>query len=167
MSDSQRPGPYGSHVPRRLSYASVASGATPQNVPHPTRAGHFAGLGTATPSSSYPPPHHQEQRHQRRPSSHEQDLSTSGGISWRKPASLPSYSRRFNGLPGIGLGPRPSNAFFVPSYLRKSRYVAKLGVEHSSRARKERPQPSSAPSNAPLYRRVRTIATELLPPIEA
>jgi len=39
--------------------------------------------------------------------------------------------------------------FFVPDYLRESRYVAKLEAEHMARVKRERQQPSGAPSNAP------------------
>ncbi len=74
----------------------------------------------------------------------------SGGVSWRKPASLPSYSRRFNNLAGVALGPASPNAFFTPSYLRRSRYVARLEEGHTARAKREGQQPSGIPSNPPL-----------------
>jgi Ran-binding protein 9/10 len=122
-----------SHAPpRRLSYASVASGAA---GPRPI---------LSTSASTSHPPQYAEQRYGRRQSSLEQET---GGISYRKPASLPSYSRRFNHLPGLtGYG---ASGFFVPDYLRESRYVAKLETEHMARTKKERQNPSGAPSNAP------------------
>jgi Ran-binding protein 9/10 len=41
------------------------------------------------------------------------------------------------------------NPFFVPSYLRRSRYMAKLEAEHAARIRRERQQPYGLPSNPP------------------
>lgn len=147
MADGQRPpSQFGSHVPRRLSYASVASGATPQNVPHPTRSGQLSHLTSTTPSSSYPPQYTQHAS-QRRLSSHEPDMGSSH--SWKKHTSLPAYSRKFSGLFGSGLGPPPPNAFYKPSYLRRSRYVAKLEAEHAAKTKRERHQPSGPGSNVP------------------
>lgn len=129
---------------RRLSYASVASGATPQPVP---RSGHLSHLTSTTPSSSYPPQYQQEPRHQRRQSNYDQD-SSAGGVSYRKPASLPAYSRRYNNLPGMASTHLGSSNFFVPEYLRESRYVAKLEADEMARAKREKQNPSGA-SNPP------------------
>ena len=135
MADSQRPASFGSHVPRRLSYASVASGAAPQGVPHSTRSSQPAQLTNTMPSTSYPPQYSQSPS-QRRMSVHDPD--TLGTHSWRKPTSLPSYSRRFNGLFSNGLGPPPPNTFYKPSYLLRSRYVKKLEEEHAAKAKREK-----------------------------
>lgn len=71
----------------------------------------------------------------------------STGVSYRKPASLPSYSRRFNHLPGMaGYG---TTTFFIPDYLRESRYVAKLEADHMAKLKRERQHHSGLPSNAP------------------
>lgn len=40
----------------------------------------------------------------------------------------------------------PSNPFFIPSYLRHSRYVAKLEAAHNAKLKKEREQPSAGSS---------------------
>ena len=76
------------------------------------------------------------------------DPDTPGTHSWRKPTSLPSYSRRFNGLFSNGLGPPPPNTFYKPSYLLRSRYVTKLEEEHAAKAKQERHQRSGSVSNA-------------------
>ncbi|RMZ81857.1 hypothetical protein DV738_g1995, partial [Chaetothyriales sp. CBS 135597] len=135
-----RPSSSGAQQPsRRLSYASVASGATPQNVPSAGRSGAAA--------ATHPPQYSHDYRTQRPLSAYEQDLSTGTGMSsWRKPASLPAYSRSFNAAPGwgLGLGPQTANTFFVPSYLRNSRYVAKLEAEHKAKVARERQQPSAS-----------------------
>jgi len=45
-----------------------------------------------------------------------------------------------------GTGTMASNPFFIPSYLRQSRYAAKLELAHKARVRREREQPSSSSS---------------------
>jgi len=71
-------------------------------------------------------------------------MSTSGGsggssgLHWRKPGSLPSYSRKFANIPPFGLHATAPNPFFVPSYLRHSRYVAKLEAAHKAKVKRER-----------------------------
>ncbi len=40
----------------------------------------------------------------------------------------------------------PSNPFFIPSYLRHSRYVAKLEAAHNAKVKREREQPSAGSS---------------------
>ncbi|EXJ83610.1 hypothetical protein A1O1_07233 [Capronia coronata CBS 617.96] len=139
-----RPSPYGGNVPRRLSYASVASGATAQNISHPTRAGAFSHLVGSTPSSSYPPQYQADLQHQRRHSG--QDHDSASGLYWRKPPSLPSYSRKFANIPALGTSGMPPNPFFIPSYLRHSRYAANLEAAHKAKMKREREQPSAGSS---------------------
>ncbi|KAK4940233.1 hypothetical protein LTR10_019662 [Elasticomyces elasticus] len=144
-----RPGQYGGNVPRRLSYASVASGATSQNIPPPTRSGAFSHLTSPPPTSSYPPQYQSEPHLQRPQSGQEHDSPNSP--FWRKPASLPAYSRKFAHISALESGIMPTTPFFVPSYLRASRYVAKLEAAHKVKVKREREQPSggSSTTNAP------------------
>jgi Ran-binding protein 9/10 len=139
MSDSYRPG----QPARRLSYASVASGAASHSIP---RTGYLAHLGSTPPSNQYPLSYPQELRQQRRSSNYEQDHGA-GANSYKKPLSLPSYSRRFNTVTRLS-GYSGSLPFFVPEYLRESRHVAKLEAEYMTRAKQQRQQPSSPASNA-------------------
>lgn len=61
------------------------------------------------------------------------------GSTWRKSAPLPAYSRQYANVPGYGFtGSIPPNAFFVPSYLRHSRYVSKLEAAHRAKAQAQR-----------------------------
>lgn len=78
-------------------------------------------------------------------------MSTNGsvpfGSTWRKPASLPSYSRQFAN--GWTHGPHIADSFFIPSYLRNSRYIIKLERAHKERVANQREPQSSHSSNAP------------------
>ena len=108
--NSSRSNQYGGNVPRRLSYASVASGAT-SNQPHltPTRSGAFAHLVGASPSTSSIPIYHTVEQYNRRPSVHDHDPAAR--TSWREPAPLPAYSRKFANIASLGTGtwlPTPS-----------------------------------------------------------
>lgn len=72
--NSGRSNQYGGNVPRRLSYASVASGA-PTYEPQltPTRSGTFAHLVGANPSTSSLPIYHTIEQYNRRPSAQDAD----------------------------------------------------------------------------------------------
>ncbi|EHY57267.1 Ran-binding protein 9 [Exophiala dermatitidis] len=140
-----RPSPYGGNVPRRLSYASVASGVTAQDIAHPARAGAFSHLVGTTPSSSYPPQYQPDPQYRRRQSGLEHDPS---GVSyWRKPTSLPSYSRKFADISALGTSAMPSNPFIIPSYLRRSRYASNLEAAHKAKMKREREQPLGGASS--------------------
>ncbi|KAJ9616366.1 hypothetical protein H2200_000084 [Cladophialophora chaetospira] len=139
---SSRPSAFGGNVPRRLSYASVASGATSQTIHNPSRSGAFAHLATSTPGSTYPPQYQSDPQFQRRYS--EQDQDSLGASHWRIPTPLPSYSRKFANIPSLGTGTMPPNPFFIPSYLRHSRYMAKLEAAHKAKLKKEREQPAGS-----------------------
>src|ERR1700761_6425085 len=136
---SSRPTPFGGNVPRRLSYASVASGASSQSLHHPARSGAFSHLAGPTPGGTYPPQYHTEHQYQRRYLAPEQD--SLGERDWRKPTPLPPYSRKFANIPSLGTGTMPPNPFFIPSYPRHSRYMAKLEAAHKAKLKKEREQP--------------------------
>ncbi|OAP64520.1 hypothetical protein AYL99_00492 [Fonsecaea erecta] len=139
---NSRSSQFGGNVPRRLSYASVASGATAQA--HPARSGAFSHLVSTIPSDLSPPMYQREQQYQRRHS--EQDQDSLGVHHWRKPTPLPSYSRKFANNPNLGMNAMSPNPFFIPSYLRHSRYMAKLEAAHKARVKKEREQPAGGPS---------------------
>ena len=49
----------------------------------------------------------------------------------------------------MGVGIHSSNSFFIPSYLRNSRYVSKLEAVNKTKVAKERQQPSGPASNGP------------------
>jgi Ran-binding protein 9/10 len=70
------------------------------------------------------------------------------GSTWRKPAPLPAYSRQFAHIPPYGT-PMPPNSFFYPSYLRNSRYVAKLEAAHKVKLATRRESISTHSSNPP------------------
>lgn len=164
MTNGAAPGgaPAGSHaagpsvgsMPRRSSYASVVSGAAPQNYTSPARAGAFSHFATTTPSNSYPPQYQADYRYSRQYAGQESEMAANGsvpfGSTWRKSTSLPSYSRQFAHLPGHstnGLG--PVSSFFTPSYLRKSRYVTKLEAAHRNKLLAQRETASPHSSNPP------------------
>src|SRR5436190_11996790 len=131
-------GPSISSIPRRSSYASVASGtpaASSQSVNHPAWSGALSNLVSTTPSNSYPPPYQSDSRLHRYPSGLEAEMQANGGVGlgsgWRRATPMPSYSRRFsttsdNG--GLLHGPLSTNQFFIPSYLKNSKYLAQLAT---------------------------------------
>ena len=124
-------GPSGALMPRRSSYASVLSGAALQNYPSPARAGAFSYLVNSTPSNAYPPQYVPDYHYQRDASGQDSDGNANGLMSWRKNTQLPSYSRKFASIVGNTMPNSPmSSSFFVPTYLRNSRYVSKLEAAH-------------------------------------
>lgn len=124
---------------RRSSYASVVSGGG-------TRAEVISHLRNASANSPYQ--HHSDHRHSRQYTGQESENgSVPFGSTWRKNA-LPSYSRQFANMPGHtnnDYGPRDS--FFTPSYLRNSRYVAKLAAAHRIKIDAQREHTSPHSSN--------------------
>ncbi|KIW11659.1 hypothetical protein PV08_10961 [Exophiala spinifera] len=136
---------YFNHIPRRMSYASVASGANPQsNLPAPQSEPLSHLAANFTPSSSYPS-HESESQIQGRqpPQEHE-----SNGSQWRTRTPFPRYSRKFSHIHAAEAGMIPVNQFFVPSYLRASRYVAKLEAAHKAKLKREREHPPNPTSGA-------------------
>ncbi len=126
-------------MPRRSSYASVVSGAT-------TRAGALSNLVNTSQSSLHQ--HQSDHRHSRQyPGQESENGSVPFGSTWRK-ATLPSYSRQFANVPGLtNNGYGSVGSFFTPSYLRNSRYVAKLEAAHKSKVAAEREHASHNSSN--------------------
>jgi Ran-binding protein 9/10 len=128
---------------RRSSYASVVSGATP-------RSGALLHLVSAPTGS--PHQHHTDYRHSRQLTGQESETNPNGavpfGSSWRKATPLPSYSRQFANMPGhASNGYGSQNTFFIPSYLRNSRYVAKLEAAHKAKIAAQREHTSPHSSN--------------------
>ena len=142
-------GPSAGSIPRRSSYASVVSGATPQHYNSPSRTGALSHLISSNPSAPYLPQYPSDQRLQRQ--SQDFDMNTNGsvpfGSAWRKASSLPSYSRQFAN--GWVQGHNVSDNFFVPSYLRNSRYVGKLEKAHRENVANQRETSSAQSSNPP------------------
>lgn len=138
-SGGGRSGSYGAasgsgNVPRRMSYASVASGATSQTPTANLQAGALAHMATTMASNNPQPPSYSVDSRQAPRHAQEQERS---GSTYRRKSQLPWYSRQYAGLPGHG-SKHSSHTFFVPSYLKDSRYVAKLEAAHTLKVRKEK-----------------------------
>ncbi|KAL4869676.1 hypothetical protein BDV12DRAFT_185003 [Aspergillus spectabilis] len=147
-----------SSIPRRSSYASVLSGTaalSPQtNTP-------FSHLNSTPP---YHPPHTDA-----RPSRHSAavDAEMQMNSSWRSSPgdSLPPYSRKFASFPAydpffqnIGGFSDSTTSPFTPSYLRNSRYIARLDAARRTKPASQRDAASissvqgNLPRIAPSYR---------------
>ena len=129
-----------SNVPRRLSYASVVTGAPAHSVATPTRPG-ILSQNTATyqANSSYPPQYHTESRR-------EQDMNTpSTATQHRRGLSTSSHVRNSS----LTIPP-----FWVPPYLENSRYAKKLEEVYQARVRSLREQNTSASAGStPIWSR--------------
>lgn len=128
---------------RRSSYASVVSGATPRSG----ALSHLVNVTTGNPNQ-----HHPDYRHSRQQTGQESETTPNGavpfGSSWRKATPLPSYSRQFANMPGQASNSYASlNTFFTLSYLRDSRYVAKLEAAHREKVAAHREHTSPHSSN--------------------
>lgn len=141
-----------SSIPRRSSYASVLSGTA---LSPPTS--NLSHLLPSTSTSSYPPPSHPEGRLLRHSAAVDADMQMNNS-SWRTPSgdSLPPYSRKYAGLscfdpflltPG-GLSD-PAASLLTPSYLRNSRYIARLDAARRTKLASQRDAvgSSSTPNN--------------------
>lgn len=132
-------------MPRRSSYASVVSGAasTP-GYQHPMRSGAFSHLLNHPNDLAYEASYRQQttphSRHD--PRGLDTDMLRNGGSygaagSWSRSGQLPSFSSGFAPL-FDGLGPDeynsfPAGYFFVPTYLRNSKYVQRLRDAHNEK----------------------------------
>lgn len=146
-------------IPRRSSYASVAAGTatvSSQNYSQPARPGAFSHLMNPAPMSTTYPPSNQIDHRPHRLSQHGSDMDShpNGGRSlpgsWGRGGPLPSYSSQFmfSSSYGIGgIGASASNQFFVPSYLRNSRYVERLAAAHKAKHATHREGSSAHSSN--------------------
>ena len=156
-TSSYQTGPNISTVPRRSSsYASVVSGgATPQ------RSGAFSHLVSSNgvhstsnpPSASYPPQYHGDGagRSHRPSASLDADMQMNNGAgssSWRRSSGpLPAHSRQFAGRSEYNAFAHGTDSFFVPSYLRNSRFIARLEAAHRSKQTTNREPGSGGPSS--------------------
>ncbi|KAF2017513.1 SPRY-domain-containing protein [Aaosphaeria arxii CBS 175.79] len=137
---------------RRSSYASVAAGNSGQpQGSAPTRSGAFSHLANNNSSSgSYPTQATaQSSRHLSR-SLDTDGYNTNMSTSWGRGGPLPSYSSHFGYLHGSGPtgqdGPLPP--FFVPSYLRGSKYAERVEDAYKAKVAAQRELRSTQSSNA-------------------
>ncbi|TGO30833.1 hypothetical protein BPAE_0003g01180 [Botrytis paeoniae] len=174
VPDSGMPTGAPGFMPRRSSYASVVSGiaaGNSQQYGQPPRPGHFANLLNSNT-------HMLNQQHDSiyYDSNYNgrygygafagfDEENGNGGVnqgrsgSWGRGGQLPSFSSAFGSLAnefsslanGHGYGGLGGNAdhFFVPSYLRGSKYVQKLEEAHKAKvlAHRDGSAPSSQPSS--------------------
>ncbi|KAK5201931.1 hypothetical protein LTR16_000948 [Cryomyces antarcticus] len=143
--------------PRRSSYASVAAGAaaSPPTFQSPTA---FPYPMSTSFAPSFTHQHHsQPQSRSRNPSrGTDTDMQPMGGHgmsgSWGRGAHLPSYPSQFAHLMhGTG---HPSNGdgagdFFVPSYLKGSRYMERLEKAHKAKLAAQREARTASLSSNP------------------
>ncbi|TVY92111.1 Ran-binding protein [Lachnellula willkommii] len=148
-------------TPRRSSYASVVSGAHPaasQSYLQPARAGAFAHLLNHPNDFNADPTYQYTGRHLPYDSrAYDMDFGANGSVhgrsgSWGRSGHLPSFSQAFStimdgdGYTGLG----HADHFFVPSYLKGSKYIQRLEESHRARlrAQKEEPQAQSSQSGS-------------------
>jgi hypothetical protein len=146
VPDSSMPTGAPGIVPRRSSYASVVSGqasAISQQYHQPARSGAFSHLLNHHPDFSYDPNYPHSSVHSRYDlRAYDMDLNTNGGShgrsgSWGRGGQLPSFSSAFgtsmNGHGYGGIGGAHNDHFFIPSYLKGSKYVQKLEEAHKAK----------------------------------
>ncbi|TVY48508.1 Uncharacterized protein LOCC1_G001221 [Lachnellula occidentalis] len=161
VPESSMPAGAPGFTPRRSSYASVVSGAAPaasQSYLQPTRAGAFAHLLNHPNDFNADPTYQYLGRHLPYDSrTYDMDFGANGSVdgrsgSWGRSGHLPSFSQAFStimdgdGYAGLG----HSDHFFIPSYLKGSKYIQKLEESHRARlrAQKEEPQAQSSQSGS-------------------
>ncbi|KAJ4292621.1 hypothetical protein N0V90_009284 [Kalmusia sp. IMI 367209] len=130
---------------RRSSYAQVASGTagSASATPLLTRSGQFSHL----PNNSSNSHSTSQSRHARSVDADGHHGSTSNSLSRSGPVpSYPSQIGHLGGYGGMHDGSAP--AFFVPSYLRGSRYAEKLEEAYKARMAAHREHRSTHSSNA-------------------
>ncbi|KAI9742170.1 MAG: hypothetical protein M1818_004070 [Claussenomyces sp. TS43310] len=142
-------------MPRRSSYASVVSGAASvQGYNQPARSGAFSHLLNHPNDLAYQANYQQTGSHSRHDIRElDTDMHGNGGgygagsSSWGRSGQLPSFSSAFaplmNGHSHEGYAGSSSDHFFVPSYLKGSRYVRKLEEAHHVRFAARRDAPST------------------------
>ncbi|THV54202.1 hypothetical protein BGAL_0032g00300 [Botrytis galanthina] len=172
VPDSGMPTGAPGFMPRRSSYASVVSGiaaGNSQQYGQPSRPGHFANLLNSNThmlnqqhDSIYYDSNYNGRYGYGAFAGFDEEMGN-GGVnqgrsgSWGRGGQLPSFSsafgslaNEFSSLPnGHGYGGLGGNAdhFFVPSYLRGSKYVQKLEEAHKAKVLAHRD--GSAPSSQP------------------
>lgn len=131
-------------TPRRTSYASVAAGtasASQLGQPVPTRQGAFSHLMNPAPAYS----HHTQFDHSSRMSRPPPDQEHAEGIdipqTWGRAAGTANYSSRTHygyGKPWPGLTVPEPHGFFIPTYLRGSKYIENVEAAHKSKVAAQR-----------------------------
>ncbi|KAI9726653.1 MAG: hypothetical protein M1834_008966 [Cirrosporium novae-zelandiae] len=151
-------------MPRRTSYASIVSGitTTPQTYSQPARSGAFAHLMNPSSPTAYNSSYRPDYSIPRTSNVFEMDglENSPADGSWARGGPLPPYSRQFANLNTYGLygfSGTPPPSFFIPTYLRKSRYVERLEEAYKAQValQKEasnRPSLSTSSSSVNLHR---------------
>jgi hypothetical protein len=143
VPDSSMPTGAPGFMPRRSSYASVVAGAASgQSYPSALRSGAFSHLLNQHIDSSFDPAYQSSSGHLRNdPRAYDMDFGANGSShgrsgSWTRGGQLPSFSSAFGSLVnGYGYSGVGSNTdhFFIPSYLKGSKYVQKLEEAHKAK----------------------------------
>ena len=159
VPDSSMPTGAPSLMLRRSSYASVVSGAAPA-LSHqypPLRSGGFANHLNHPDFSYGNSPQNPTSYSRYDPRTFDMDFNTNGsghGRSWSgaRGGQLPSWSSAFGSLtngPGYGeYGGGHMDRFFIPSYLKDSKYVQKLEQAHKAKVLAPKDGPSAHSSQA-------------------
>ncbi|KAE8452802.1 hypothetical protein EG329_013074 [Mollisiaceae sp. DMI_Dod_QoI] len=159
VPDSSMPTGAPGFVPRRSSYASVVSG-TASGAPfqQPARSGAFSHLLNQNSDFSYDPSYQSLSGQQRYdPRTYDMDFNTNGSShgrsgSWGRGGHLHPFSSAFvalvNGNGYGGFGGNSTDQFFIPSYLKGSRYVQRLEEAHKAKVAAHK-DGQSAPSSQP------------------
>lgn len=166
MTNPYRPGPTGipessmptgapGLMPRRTSYASVVAGsANSHSSQQPTRSGAFSYLLNHPNDFAYETNHQSAGANSRNDSrGFDMDMRRNSGVygsgsrSWGHTGHLPSYSSAFasiaNGHGQDGGAGLSFDHFFVPSYLRGSKYIQRLEEAHKTKLAARRDAPSA------------------------
>ncbi|QSZ32804.1 hypothetical protein DSL72_002384 [Monilinia vaccinii-corymbosi] len=159
--DSSMPTGAPGFMPRRSSYASVVSGiaaGNSQQLGQPSRSGAFSTLLYQQHDPVYDDPDYTyvPERHGYGGFIGFDEENSNGGVNPGRAGSrggqLPSFSSAFGSLAnGHGYGGLGGHAdhFFVPSYLKRSKYVQKLEEAHKAKfwAHRDGSAPSSQPNS--------------------
>jgi hypothetical protein len=144
--DSSMPTGAPGFAARRSSYASVVSG-TASGISQPYQQASRSGalshlLNQSTDLGNYDPSQYGLGGYIRHDSrTYDMDFGTNGAShrssgSWNRGGHLPSFSSAYGPiLDGNGFGGTSGDSFFVPSYLRGSKYVQRL--EESYKAKEQ------------------------------
>ncbi|KAI9805794.1 MAG: hypothetical protein M1825_000408 [Sarcosagium campestre] len=132
---SSNPSAGSSSMPRRSSYASVVSGAA-QTSPinqQPTRSGALSQLINQASTQTNLSHGLHSTHHSRNPSRGlDYDMGNSGpgggaASSWSRSGNIPASSKQFAPTAyNLATGEASQDSFFMPSYLRTSRYMERL-----------------------------------------
>ncbi|RDL40364.1 Uncharacterized protein BP5553_00343 [Venustampulla echinocandica] len=161
VPDSSMPTGAPGFMPRRSSYASVVSGTAPpmsQSFQQPLRSGAFSHLLNQNADFNYDPNYQYLSGHMRYDSrAYDMDFGANGAYHGRsgslgRNGYLPSFSSAYgsvmNGTGYSVFGIGHNDYFFVPSYLRGSKYVQKLEEAHKAKIQAHKDNASAQSSQA-------------------